>query len=97
MSIHTDLPVPVTPLGQMGPQANRSVIDVWSIAHGAAGYIAGAHRVGWLVGLSGALAVEAIEIGLSARAPDLAAETKRNMVMDLAIFAVAYHIGATTA
>ena len=77
----------------MGPEANHSVVDVWTIVHAATGYIAGTYRVGWLTALSGALAVEAIEIGLSRRAPDLAHETKRNMVMDLAAFAAAYHVG----
>ena len=77
----------------VGAHVNNIAFDVWTIPHAAAGYVAASARVPLIPALWAALAVEAIEIGLSGRFPDLARESRSNQLGDLAAFLAAYKLG----
>jgi hypothetical protein len=77
----------------LSPETNRGPFDLWTIPHFVAGMFAAKAGIPLAGALWGALAVEAIEIGLSARVPDLARETRSNQLGDMAAFLGGYTIG----
>ena len=77
----------------VGEHVNVIAFDVWTIPHAASGYLAAQAGVPLFPALWAALAVEAIEVGLSGRFPDLARETRANQLGDLAAFLAAYQLG----
>ena len=74
---------------------NYAAFDIWTVVHAASGFIAARAGVDLAAAIWGALAIEAIEIGLSGRYPDLAHETRANQLTDIAAFLGAYTLGST--
>jgi hypothetical protein len=75
-----------------GEAINKTTFDTWSIVHGAAGFLARRAGLSWPEALGAALGVEAIEVALSDKYPDLADETRRNQLGDMIIFVAGYYI-----
>ena len=73
---------------------NVLAFDTWTIPHAALGYLAASSGVPLAAAIWGALAIEAVEIGMSRAVPDLARESRANQLGDLAAFLAAYGLGA---
>ena len=77
---------------EAGEPTNKSTFDTWTIAHGAAGFLARRVGLSWPEALGAALGVEAIEVALSESYPKLADETRRNQLGDMIVFVLGYYI-----
>jgi hypothetical protein len=77
-----------------GTATNVLAFDAWTIPHAALGYLAASSGVPLAAAIWGALAIEAVEIGMSRAVPDLARESRANQLGDLAAFLAAYGLGA---
>jgi hypothetical protein len=72
---------------------NEAPFDIWTIPHLALGYLAAQAGAPLGAAIWGAVAIEAVEIALSRKYPDLARESRRNQLGDLAVFLGGYQLG----
>ena len=73
---------------------NVLAFDAWTIPHAALGFLAASSGVPLAAAIWGALAIEAVEIGMSRALPELARESRANQLGDLAAFLAAYTLGS---
>ena len=74
------------------PQRNFATFDVWTIPHFVLGVAAKSAGVPFLQAFWYAVALEAVEIGISDQWPNLARESRANQLGDLAAFGVGYMV-----